>query len=427
MRKPKYEWPAPGGAPPTLDEHSAAKHAVIRKYVARYIDVLTANLRQDHLTLSLVDGFAGGGRYLYRNQIVPGSPLILLEEVDKARVRLSEARRKPFTLDARFFFVERERAGVEYLDWVLGSTEWARGRGDLFHVLNSEFETALPGVVEAIKSRGRAHRAIFLLDQYGYSDVKLSAIRHVLSELPNAEVIMTFNVDWLITFLCEDERFLKGVAPVEISVDQVRRMLDLKGPSGGRWAIQHLLYRHIVERTGARFYTPFFVRSTASNRSYWLVHMSGHQKARDEMAQLHWDNSNVFVHQGGAGLKMLGFQPERVFDQAALDFDFGDLAETRSRKALTEELPPLIFEAAFRSDKPASLETLFGRVCNDTPATTKIISKVLVDLRAEKEVEIVTADGRPRPRTNSVDWTDLILPPKQRSFFSSVWPAPPPP
>ena len=90
-----------------------------------------------------------------------------------------------------------------------------------------------------------------------------------------------------------------------------------------------------------------------------------------------------------------------------------------------DELPPLIYEAVFRSDKPASMETLFSLVCNDTPATTKIISKVLVDLRAEKEVEIVTADGRPRPRTNTVEWTDLILPPRQRSFFSSVWPAVP--
>lgn len=33
---------------------------------------------------------------------------------------------------------------------------------------------------------------------------------------------------------------------------------------------------------------------------------------------------------------------------------------------------------------------------------------MLVDLRAEKEVQIVSADGRPQPRTNTVDWTDLI-------------------
>ena len=422
MKKPKYEWPAPGGTPPNLDEHSAAKHAVIRTYLGRYLDILTSNKRQDGLNLSLIDGFAGGGRYLYRGAPAPGSPIILLEEIGKARVRVAEGRRKPFALNAEFFFVERERAGVDYLEWCLGGSEWGAGRGEWLHLLNREFDIALPDIIGHIKRRGRKHRAIFLLDQYGYSDVTLSAIRTILDSLAYPEIIVTFSVDWLITFLCEDEKFLKGVAPVEIGADQVRRMLDLKEESGGRWAIQHLLYRHLVARTGAPYYTPFFIRSPASNRSYWLVHISKHPKARDEMAQLHWTMSNLFIHQGGAGLRMLGFQPERVAEQTAIDFDFGALAEERSRTALMSELPPVIFEAAFRSAKPATLETLFGRVCNETPATTTIISKVLLDLRAEGEVEIVTADGRPRPRTSTIDWSDVILPPKQRSFFSTVWP-----
>lgn len=427
MRKPKYEWPKPGGTPPTLDEHSAAKHDVIRTYVGRYIDILTANLRQDHLNLSLVDGFAGGGRYLHQGRPAPGSPLILLDEVARARVRLSTARTKPFKLDAEFFFVERSRSGYEHLDWCVGETEWSKGRGDWIHLFNDDFQAALPRVVAGVKRRGRAHRAIFLLDQYGYSDVSLAAVRDLLAALPNAEVILTFNVDWLINFLSEDEPFLKAVTPVEIGADQVRRMLDLKEESGGRWAIQHLLYKHLIDRTGADFYTPFFVRSPISNRSYWLVHISRHPKARDEMARLHWEMSNIFIHHGAAGLRMLGYQPERFFDQAALGFDFGEIAARRSRSALMGELPPVIFDAAFKSDRPATMTTLFRRVCNDTPATTGIITKVLLDLRAEKEVEIVTADGRPRPRTSTVDWTDVILPPRQRSFFSTVWPPAPPP
>jgi hypothetical protein len=86
------------------------------------------------------------------------------------------------------------------------------------------------------------------------------------------------------------------------------------------------------------------------------------------------------------------------------------------------ELPPLIFDGSAGSHTPQSLGTLFTSVCNDTPATMKQISDVLIDLRNEREIEIVTKDGRSKPRAGQVQWTDVILPAHQRSFLSTVWP-----
>src|SRR5229473_4753362 len=68
------------------------------------------------------------------------------------------------------------------------------------------------------------------------------------------------------------------------------------------------------------------------------------RKARDEMALRHWAMSNHFVHHGRAGLKMLGFDPEQNIQQIPLGFFFDDDAETRSKNALMNELPPLIFD-----------------------------------------------------------------------------------
>jgi hypothetical protein len=132
--------------------------------------------------------------------------------------------------------------------------------------------------------------------------------------------------------------------------------------------------------------------------------------------------SNHFVHHGRAGLKMLGFDPDKNIQQIPLDFFFDDDAEAWSRQALMAELPPLIFDGSANGKAPSSLGALFTGVCNDTPATIKQISDVLVDLRNEREIEIVTKDGRLKPRAAKIQWTDVILPTRQRSFLSTVWP-----
>jgi three-Cys-motif partner protein len=61
----KYEWVV-GERPPELEAHSATKHAVLGSYLSRYLEVLTSNPRLDTLSLTLVDGFAGGGQYMFQ-------------------------------------------------------------------------------------------------------------------------------------------------------------------------------------------------------------------------------------------------------------------------------------------------------------------------------------------------------------------------
>ncbi len=422
MNIDKYEWTI-GQAPPPLEAHSAAKHAVFRSYIERYIEVLTSNPRREALGLTLIDGFAGGGEYTFKDAMVPGSPMILLQEFACARARLSIQRRKPFHLNAEFILVERSTANKEFLEYTIRRSEYKSLLGDSVHLLNTEFEQALPQILARIRARTRAHRSIFFLDQYGYSQVSLETIRTILTSLNSPEIVLTFNVDWLISFLSADDEFLKAVKPVELELNDVKRMLAFKTePRDGRWLIQNLLFQHLRDKTGAPYYTCFFIKSPASHLSYWLVHISKHPKARDEMARLHWAMKNHFTHHGRAGLKMLGFDPEQESQQMPMDFLFDDNAEARTTKALMSDLPPLIFERSAQISAPPTLENLFTHVCNETPATTKQIAQVIVNLRNEGEIEIFTKDGGAKPRSEQIAWTDVILPARQRSLLSTVWP-----
>ena len=61
-KKKPYNW-SDSRKPPLLQPHSIAKHEVIEAYLERYLEVLTADPRQDALRLTIVDGFSGGGMY----------------------------------------------------------------------------------------------------------------------------------------------------------------------------------------------------------------------------------------------------------------------------------------------------------------------------------------------------------------------------
>jgi three-Cys-motif partner protein len=156
------------GGTPVIDPHSLAKHRILRHYVETYIQVLTRNPRRERLTLTLVDGFAGGGIYRLPDRDEPhlGSPLILLHAVPAAEANVNKTRRKPVTVDARFVFVEKDPNTVERLRGVL-----AEHAGDAVvkarpEIEQGRFEDKLDGIIARIKSRGRSHRAIFILGEH---------------------------------------------------------------------------------------------------------------------------------------------------------------------------------------------------------------------------------------------------------------------
>ena len=80
----------------------------------------------------------------------------------------------------------------------------------------------------------RAGRAIFLLDQTGFSQVELALVGRILRQLPNAEVILTFAADVLINTLDAEPERVKAVAPLELSVPDIRALLEYRDGVGGR-------------------------------------------------------------------------------------------------------------------------------------------------------------------------------------------------
>ena len=419
MTRKHYDWRV-GEPLPILGDHSVAKHEIFEQYLGIYIERLTRTFSQRMLNLTIVDGFCGGGLYQHRGGEAEGSPLRLLRAVEEADKALNSARIKGFEVRADFVFVDENADHIAFLRDLLIKRGYGSRLGTDIFLQCSTFEDACPGIVARIQGKGTAQRSLFFLDQYGWSDVRFATIRSILSQIRNPEILLTFAVDALIDFLTEKRSESGALLGLDLQREDVRALLELKNGDGWRYLIQNGLYRHVQSRTGAPFYTPFFIHSVESHRSYWLLHLSSHRQARDEMGKLHWRINNHFQHHGGAGFHALGFNPSKDLRQDLMQFMFDDDARARSEAAVLDQLPRMIHAANQGDLGGLVVEQLFAGNCNDTPVTSEILSSQLRLLRDEGELMIVSGEGKEKPRAKTIAWDDRLILPRQRSMFSRL-------
>jgi hypothetical protein len=233
-------------------------------------------------------------------------------------------------------------------------------------------------------------------------------------------VLLTFSVDSLIDYFQEETTQTRAGRAIDLDTAFAAQLVSLRTERGARYLIQNTLYRHIRQNTAARFYTPFFIKSADNHRSYWLLHLSTTERARDEMARLHWQMTNTFVHYGRAGFNALGFDPNIDPDQPPFEFDFGSDARVDSLNAAIEQLPKLIRDDALGQGDPVTIRDLFRARCNETPLTMGLVSEAVVKLRDEfEEVEVLTREGKIRPKARKLSWDDGVRTRSQRTFYRS--------
>ncbi len=421
MTRSHYGW-RQNGPHAAIKQHSVAKHEVLRAYLVKYIQTLASAPHQEELRLTLVDGFAGGGVYQHESTKaqVLGSPFIFINAVKEAEALINLARQKPLRMNVNYFFVEKEKEPFELLRKTLHEQGYEKRIGVDIALLNNCFELEAEGIRKFIRTKNpRSGRSIFFLDQYGYKDVPAPLIRLILSELPSAEIILTFNVDSFINYATDSSTTSSLLQQIGIpDVLRGRTIDDIKkNEKDFRLYIQSCLYRGLVEACGARYYTPFFIR-TEGHGDYWLVHLSQHPRARDVMTWVHWEKNNNFIHYGGSGIDMfqvLGYSANRdgsYTGQQELGFCFDDLAANSSITALMEQLPRIIYA---NQDGILFGET-FATTCNTSPADSSKYKEAVARLVQEKEIEIVTPDGGRRFKANRITDKDQLRPPRQKTF-----------
>ena len=386
-----FKW-HPDEPPPQIEEHSKAKLTVLRSYLRAYFDRLNANPRRDKFKLDLVDGFAGGGTFRDGDEVVSGTPLIMLEESEAARDRLNRNRTKRLNFDCKYYFVDVAAAHTDHLRKILTERGYQVGDDEIV-VQNSRFQDAASGIIAEVRRRQpKIGRAIFLLDQTGFSQVHLELVAQIFRELLAAEVILTFAADTLINHLAETPPLIKAVAPLALTESRIHDLIEHKDGIGGRALIQRTLRDHIRTVTGATYDTPFFVRPKQSRRALWFLHLSKHPTARDVMIQRHWEISNTFEHYGPGDFGMLGW--DALNSETLPLFHFEELEAQKMQEQLLNTMPRELFGLA--SENPVTVDAMRHMLANRTAARFSDLDKTVLELAREREIEILTPDGKTR-------------------------------
>lgn len=422
-RDDKYSWHV-GSRPPPIDPHSLIKHQIVRSYLERYIQVLMSNVLIEKLTLSVVDGFAGGGEYSGENtgDFHDGSPLIAMKTVAEQQVALNIGRQKPRHVDAKFYFVEKKRDNFAYLSKLVGASVASGRVGRDIELLQGSFQERVVPIINDIRKRAGGERAIFLLDQYAYDQVPAQLLKTIFSSVRGAEVLLTFNVDSLVTFLSNTEQSRKKLEEIGLARYIDWESLDqLKAAGGNVWrsAIQRNLAKGLVEISGAKHYTIFYITPMGSTSwTYWLVHLSNSFKARDVMMELHWANANHFSHYLEPDIFTLGYRTNA--DRAATGqqtIDLGEahhfdaIANQRCLDGLTAKLVPTIYDL----DKPTRFGDVLEQIGSSTPGTADMIRKSLdAAIRNGDIAAEAAASGGKRTRGSTLRLDDMLTAGKQR-------------
>ena len=412
-----YGWEVGKPAPP-LPDHTRTKHDVLRQYTERYLKIVTQTPSQRELNFTVVDGFAGGGRYTRNGLTIAGSPLLLIETVRNVEAALNLSRSNGFKIKADFFFVEYDPKTFEYLSETIYQSQYATAVGNWVHLIPGDFNIRAHDICERIKIKGTAHRSLFLLDQCGWGRVALETVRAIYHGLKHSEIFLTFSVDSLIDYLSDRTSDLGAAVAAELDDGFVRDLVRIRESEqvGWRALIQHGLYGHLRRQLDVKYTSPFFLMSAQSHRALWFLHLSKHWKARDEIGFIHWDAASGSVdHRGDPGFKPLGFTPERKRnpDQLTLDFGFDEAAKARSRTALHGQLCDTIIRMISSEGHAPSVERLFDANCNDTPVTSAMLKDAILTLRAEKELIIRREDGRVKGTGLTLSLNDRVERPTQ--------------
>jgi three-Cys-motif partner protein len=266
------------------DEHTLAKHRVLRSYLEAWIPILATQTGR----LVLVDGFAGPGRYLDGED---GSPILMLKAF------LEHKHRSAIDAQLEYLFIEKDEDRADYLD-----NEVRRVLADAGAPMNvtarsihGEFAANLPTVLAAIGGTRRASMFVFI-DPFGYTGWQLEQSGKILA-LPRCEVLAFVPLSHIARFLDKDV-----IAPSLSSLfgddrwkearrsgDRVVSLRRLITTALGEYA-EHVRSFTLLDKTGSQVYELFFGTQNRAGlghikKAMWSVDPGGGYRFRDPQAK----------------------------------------------------------------------------------------------------------------------------------------------
>ena len=411
-RSRNHRWCLTKNECPQLPDHSKAKHIILSEYIKKYLCILSQSHRIPSYNINLIDGFAGGG--LYQNNDL-GSPLVMINSVYEAIYEININRSIPIDILPKFFFIEQDKRNFEYLRSVI-DRDYPKNKDIILR--NDDFNSSLQGIIECVQRRNprSGGRAIFFLDQDGYTAVNMETLRIIRKKLPKAEIIINISIGWLYDFIDNSPEFRSRIDRMGltnfVNLDEIIRLKN--ECADNRYIIESQLSIAIQRATKFPYFRPFFIQPRDNHRGYWLLHLSPHFRAHNAMSEVTWNQGNYMRHYGGDGAKIF----ELSYKGGVIDYPtffgatFNSQVKENHLEGLARDLPEIIWNSG-----KVRVNHLIETTCNNTAASQEMYKDSIVELKKRGEIIILGKKGGKKRKNSVVNSDDLLVPNKQRSIF----------
>lgn len=260
---------APSGTVWKLEQHTSAKHEILRRYLSAWLPIMT----KYHTRVVYIDGFAGPGRYANGEE---GSPLIALQAAIQHR--------SPITGQVFYLFIEQDGKRAHNLELELRSI-MPLPPNLSYHVECGNFDSTMNGLLDGIAQSGGLAPTFAFVDPFGWSQTPMRLLKRLLDN-PRCEVFVTLVYEELNRFLSvplasdpRDDLF---------GTSTWRDIIPIVDPSERRRRLHGLYQDQLKLSAGATFVRSFEMRNRTNGTDIYLFFATKSAFGLEKMKEAMW-------------------------------------------------------------------------------------------------------------------------------------------
>ncbi|MCG7968868.1 MAG: three-Cys-motif partner protein TcmP [Candidatus Thiodiazotropha endolucinida] len=405
MVKKRYDWEH--GA--KLEDHTKKKHEILRRYFREYLLTRCKIPQQEKFRLAIVDGFSGAGAYECGSF---GSPLIFADVLQKTTVEINLEREKkglkPILIECLLVFNDCDPNVIEKLKQNLAPILLEVESFKYLHIETNFHSSSFENVYKIIKHRllaARCRNVFFNLDQCGYSHVTSDILRDIISSWNSAEILLTFLIESMLTFLSPDNS-ANGVPLEPLMGKKINQLLKDRDQIIGKkeWIAEAEMIAFSTLKNCATYVSPFSIHNP-NGWQYWLMHFATSYRARQVYNNvLH--QCDAQAHFGRSGLNMLSYNPAHE-GQLYL---FNASSRQAAKEALYDDIPRFVAD----SGDVITMQDFYAAAYSETPAHSEDIHDMIIE---NSDIEVITETGGLRRKASTIKPSDTLKLKDQKSFI----------
>jgi three-Cys-motif partner protein len=263
-----------------LDDHTRAKHGVLKAYLGAWLPVMGQQAlkfrgRQEPPRLLLVDGFCGPGRYETGED---GSPLIMLKTLLE-----HDAFERMGDVGFLFLFIEHDKRRIEHLE---GELETINVPGNVEVMAeHGEFEATFGKIVEDVHNK-QGHTLVptfAFIDPFGYTKAPMSLAGRLLT-FERCEALIFLPLSFIIRFVGREGQ--EDAMNSLFGSERWREAIQMEGDERGAFLLG--LFEEQLGSQGKVEHVRSFALRTADGNDYRLVFASQHDKGLELIKDAMW-------------------------------------------------------------------------------------------------------------------------------------------